>query len=164
MAPGVDVFYTESEGLAESEPRSIEEASYECVHPLKVPQYGRDLFRREHDGEALRLSRPHEVERTERLVEDLCVQEEEGRERLRLRARGYVALVGEVVQESGDLWLCHGIRMARSTVAARVEADEALDPLHVGFLGLVAELAEADAPADALEEFWGGRHVREARG
>ena len=83
----------------------------------------------------------------ERDAEDFPVEEQKGRESLG-SGRGRVLLMGSEMGEEGfDLWGAHG-----GGVAQFMEADEALVPMGMGFLGADGVSTQADGLAEAVGE------------
>ena len=75
------------------------------------------------------------------------VEEQEGREGLGLGRGRDLFMNSEMGEEGFDLWCAHG-----GGVAQFMEADEALVPMGIGFLGADGVSAQADGLAEAVGE------------
>jgi hypothetical protein len=110
------------------------------------------LVLREHDGQATRALGPRDSIQPRHLdSQHLAVEEEEGGERLVLRGRRNVAVVGEGGKERGDVL---GSQVAR--MAPPMEEDVAADPVDVRVLRPDAVVAVPDAVADLVEKAFRG--------
>jgi len=84
------------------------------------------------------------------LLQDVTVQEENGREGLGLGGGGDVAVDGQVGEEGGDFGRAHVFG-----VAELVEVNKAFDPIDVGVFGAAGIMFDADGGAELVEEFRG---------
>lgn len=100
----VEVLDAQLQALLQPQARSVEQARHEPVHARQVSEHPLHLPAREDDRKPGRPARAHDrVEPGQRRLERLAVQEEDGGERLVLRAGGNLAFNGQVGQEPLDV-------------------------------------------------------------
>jgi hypothetical protein len=94
-------------------------------------QQAAHLLTSQHRRQALGLLGTHGAQRRiDRLARHLCVEKQQGAQRLVLGRGGDLIVDGEIRQERFDLDSAKLMRVAKL-----VETDRAREPAHVGFLG-----------------------------
>src|SRR5439155_26688283 len=106
-------------------------------------EQGGDLGRGEDDGDVAGAAGADGVEVAEVDLQDVPIQEQDGREGLVLGAGGDTTVDGEVGEEGFDVGVRQVFGMAPA-VGGAVEADELLDPVEVGPFGAEGQVLDAD--------------------
>jgi hypothetical protein len=89
------------------------------------------------------------VESAQFLRQHFTVQEEESVQRLVLCRSAHVSVNGKGREKLLDFSLAHCCGMP-----LLMKEDKAFDPVHVGLLGLVAVVPQAEDVADLVKQFW----------
>jgi hypothetical protein len=144
----VDVLDAQAEALRQAQAGAVQQRGDQPEVAVQLVEDPPDLLPGEYDGQPSLLARPDEaVEGADLAAQDVAMQEEERRERLRLGRGADVVLRREVGEEGVDLRLAH-----RGGMTQAVEADEAPHPEAVGLLGAAAVVARAQGGAQLVDE------------
>jgi hypothetical protein len=112
-----------------------------------------DLLAGEDSGEAFRFTGAHSLDGLgDFSPEDLAIEEEDGLEGLILGRGSDIFVDSQVGEEGFDFLGAHFLG-----VAFAVEEDKAADPIHIGLLGAVGIMLEAQHLAYSVQEFRSGR-------
>ncbi len=157
----VEVLHAQPEGFGEAQAGPVEQADDEAIHAPNACEHSLRLVRRQHHGEPVRPARAlRPFKPSERALQHVPVEEQQGREGLILRAGDHVAVGREVGEKGRDVRFGELQRMAGT-----VEEDVPPDPLNVALLRPVAEWAAPAYGAGGGEELLLFRgHDRRKRG
>ena len=149
MLGEVEVFDAQADALHQAQAAAVEEFSHEHVIGRNLPEESLDFVFGEDDRQVRGLPGADEVNSfINVLLQDVTVQEENGREGLGLGGGGDMAVDGQVSEEGGDLGRAHVFG-----VAELVEVNKAFDPIYVGVFGANRVVFDADGGAELVEEF-----------
>jgi hypothetical protein len=143
----VHVLDAKGDDLGETEAAAVHEVADQAKRRLELVEHGAHVGPGEHRREMLGALGTFEArELRHGKVEHAAIQEDDGAEGLVLRGGRGAALLGEMIEESGDLG---SVQLPR--VAAAVEADEGSDPVGVGFLGARRVVQAPEGAAQGFE-------------
>jgi hypothetical protein len=127
----VHVLDPEPEAFEEAESGPMHGERHQQLFPGQMPEDGRDLVARHHDGQSPRLAGANDVhELPDLAVEEVAVEKQQRAQCLVLGRGADVAFNRQVCQEGVDL----GLRQLRGMTQV-VKADEAARPHHTGLFG-----------------------------
>jgi len=127
---------------------AVEQLGHEFESAAEMLQQGEDFLAGEDRGQALWAFGGGKEDGFDLFVKDLPVQEKDSAQGLVLGGGGDVSFLGQVSEEGADLWGAHLSRMAFI-----VEQDETPHPIHIGLLGAVRIMFEAQFFAQLVEKF-----------
>jgi len=148
--PARELHILDSQLQAFREPHAgaMEKAGHERMRAVHAGKEGPGLLPREYHGKPPGTLRLLDAVQPGKLhPQHLLVEEEQGGERLVLRAGRNAATVGQGGQEG-----LHLLRAELARVAVAVEAEIAPRPVHAGLLRAQAVVANADLGAELAEE------------
>ena len=161
----VDILDTELNALEQAHAAAVEHGDDQSRRPGKLREYCSYFVTSQDRGQGRRRAHPGDLrDRREWCAQHLAVQEQECRQWLVLGGGADVAVNGQGREEPRDIV---GRKFLRMPFA--VEGDELSDPVAVGVLGTVAEMANATRLADALHqagrlEIWRRHEVGRSEG
>ena len=145
----VEVLDSQAQGFEQPQTAAVEKAGDEVRDGVELGEDAQAFVMIEIGLDVGGSLGTHDVEVVERKVEDIAVEEQEGRESLVLSGGSNLFLGGKVAEELFDFGRPHC-----AGVAEFVEADKTFVPLDIGFLSADGVSAQADSFADAVGEFF----------
>jgi hypothetical protein len=150
VPPEVEVVDAHRTAFLPPQPRAVEQAGHQpvqAVAPLHRVEEAAHFLGRQDGGQSFGPPGPQGVEPGQLDAQHLLIEEQQGVERLVLRAGRDVVVGRQVGQEAFDFRCAHRVRVAQA-----VEANEAFGPGGVAVLGAGRELAHATGPPEPVEE------------
>jgi len=146
----LDVLHAQPQALEQPHAAPVEKRRDELRRPAHPADQGANLRSGQHRRQTLRPLRTNDgLERRQRLLEHVSVEEEQRGQRLVLRGGADPAVDGEVGEEGVDLRLAH-----LDWMPLAVKDDKAPDPRDVGLLGSETVVTRPDRQAHPVEEPW----------
>jgi hypothetical protein len=144
----IDILDAQPHALHQAQSTAIEQLGHELMDTAERVQHPSNLVARQHGREMFGLLGAHSLDGTlERLLEYLCVQEQQHAQRLILGGGGDMLFYRQVGQKSFDL---RQPKIAR--VALAVEQHIAFDPADIGFFGTERIMFTAQDGTNLIEQ------------
>jgi len=134
----IHILDAQADAFHQAQAGAIEQLGHEFESAAEMLQQGEDFLAGEDRRQALWAFGGGKEDGFDLFMKDFPIQEKDSAQGLVLGGGGDVTFLGQVGEESADLWGAHLGRMAFI-----VEQDETPHPIHIGLLGAVRIMFEA---------------------